>query len=167
MRFVLALSLGVLSFAAPLRFEITLDPSIAPHGSSGRLLVFLADASKPREILSGGFVPGETWIAAKEVEFFAAGATINFDADNIAYPKPFSQAAPGDYEFMALLDPDHTYARSAQDGGDLYSAVVTVRGINPADTAPVKLVITKLTPMRPKPVDTDTVKLVEFVSPML
>jgi enterochelin esterase-like enzyme len=167
MRFVLALSLSVFAAAAPLRFEITLDPSIAPHGSSGRLLVFLADAKRPRDVLSGGFVPGETWIAAKEVEFFAAGSTINFDADNIAYPKPFSQAAAGDYEFMALLDPDHSYARNAQDGGDLYSAVVTVRGINPADTAPVKLTITKLTPMRPQPVDTDNVKLVEFVSPML
>jgi enterochelin esterase-like enzyme len=167
MRFILALNLSVFAFAAPLRFEITLDPAVAPHGSSGRLLVFLADAKKPREILSGGFVPGETWIAAKEVEFFAAGATIPFDADVIAYPKPFSQAAPGDYEFMALLDPDHSYARNAQDGGDLYSAVVTVRGINPADSAPVKLVISKLTPMRPKPVDTDNVKLVEFVSPML
>lgn len=167
MRFVLALSLSVFATAAPLRFEITLDPSIAPHGSSGRLLVFLADAKQPRDVLSGGFVPGETWIAAKEVEFFAAGSTINFDADNIAYPKPFSQAAPGDYEFMALLDPDHSYARNAQDGGDLYSAVVTVRGINPADAAPVKLAITKLTPMRPQPVDTDNVKLVEFVSPML
>lgn len=167
MRLLLALSLGLLSFAAPLRFEITLDPAIAPHGSSGRLLVFLADAKQPRETLSGGFVPGETWIAAKEVDFFAPGATINFDADNIAYPKPFSSAAPGDYEFMALLDPDHSYARAAQDGGDLYSAVVTVRGINPADTAPVKLTITKLTPMRPAPADTDNVKLVEFVSPML
>ena len=167
MRFVLALSLGVLSFAAPLRFEITLDPSIAPHGSSGRLLVFLADAKQPRDVLSGGFVPGETWIAAKEVEYFAAGSTIQFDADVMAYPKPFSQAGPGDYEFMALLDPDHSYARNAQDGGDLYSAVVTVRGINPADTAPVKLTITKLTPTRPAPADTDYVKLVEFVSPML
>jgi enterochelin esterase-like enzyme len=167
MRFVLALTLSVFAAAAPLRFEITLDPKVAPQGSSGRLLVFLADASKPREILSGGFVPGETWIAAKEVEYFAAGSTIVFDADVIAYPKPFSQAAPGDYEFMALLDPEHLYARSAQVGGDLYSAVVTVRGINPADTAPVKLVITKITPVRPKPVDTDTVKLVEFVSPIL
>src|ERR1700683_3788201 len=99
MRLVLALTVAVCAVAAPLRFEITLDPKVAPQGSSGRLLVFLADASKPREILSGGFVPGETWIAAKEVEFFAAGSTINFDADNIAYPKPFSQAAPGDYEF--------------------------------------------------------------------
>ena len=167
MRFVLALSLSLFAAAAPLRFEITLDPSVAPHGSSGRLLVFLADAKQPRDVLSGGFVPGEIWIAAKEVEYFASGSTIEFDADQTAYPKPFSQAARGDYEFMALLDPDHTYARSAQVGGDLYSAVVTVRGINPADTAPVKLVINKLTPMRPKPVDTETVKLVEFVSPML
>ena len=97
MRFVLALTLSAFaSFAAPLRFEITLDPSVAPHGSSGRLLVFLADAKQPRETLSGGFVPGETWLAAKEVEFFAAGSTIVFDADNLAYPKPFSSAAPGD-----------------------------------------------------------------------
>jgi S-formylglutathione hydrolase FrmB len=167
MRLVLALALSACAYAAPLRFQITLDPSVAPHGSSGRLLVFLADASKPRDVLNGGFVPGETWIAAKEVEFFAAGSTIDFDADIVAYPKPFSQAAPGDYEFMALLDPDHSYARSAQDGGDLYSAVVTVRRVNPADTAPVKLVITKLTPTRPKPVDTESIKLVEFVSPML
>lgn len=168
----LALFLGVLAAhvsgaTAPLQFEITLDPSVAPRGSSGRLLVFLADAKTPRRLLSGGFVPGETWIAAKEVEYFASGSTIVFDADRIAYPKPFSQAVPGDYEFMALLDPDHSYARNAQDGGDLYSAVVTVRGINPADTAPVKLVINKLTPVSPKPVDTETVKLVEFVSPML
>jgi enterochelin esterase-like enzyme len=167
MRFALALAFSVFAVAAPLRFEIKLDPSVAPHGSSGRLLVFLADAKQPREILSGGFVPGETWIAAKEVEWFASGSTIVFDADQTAYPKPFSQAAPGDYEFMALLDPDHTYARSAQDGGDLYSAVVTVRGINPADAAPVKLLINKVTPMRPQPADTETVKLVEFVSPML
>jgi hypothetical protein len=167
MRFVLALGLSLFASAAPLRFEITLDPSVAPQGSSGRLLVFLADAAKPREVLNGGFVPGETWIAAKEVEFFATGSTIVFDADQIAYPKPFSQAPAGDHEFMALLDPDHSYSRNAQDGGDLYSAVVTVRGMNPADSGPIKLLINKLTPMRPKPVDTDSVKLVEFVSPML
>src|ERR1700689_4400892 len=130
MRFLLGLCLATLAAAAPLRFEITLDPSVAPQGFSGRLLVFLADATKPREILSGGFVPGETWIAAREVEYFAAGSTIVFAPDVIAYPKPFSAAAPGDYEFMALLDTEHTYARNAQTGGDLYSAVVTVRGIN-------------------------------------
>ena len=170
MRFVAALFLSVLTVyvlgaAAPIRFDVRLDPSVAPHGSSGRLLVFLADAKTPRQILSAGFVPGDTWIAARE--YFAAGSTIILDPDQIAYPMPFSKARPGDYEFMALLDPDHSYARNAQDGGDLYSAVITVRGINPAATEPVRLVINKLTPAPPKPMDTETVKLVEFVSPIL
>ena len=44
----LALSLSVYALSAPLRFEITLDQKVAPHGSSGRLLVFLADAAGPR-----------------------------------------------------------------------------------------------------------------------
>lgn len=153
--------------AAPLRFEITLDPSVAPKGSSGRMIVFLADAAKPRERLSGGFVPGETWMAAMEFERIAPGATILFDADLLAYPKPFSQAARGDYEFMALLDPDHSYARTAQNEGDLYSAVLTLRDFNPADTAPVKLTLNKVTPAPPQQRDTENIKLVEFESPML
>src|SRR5580704_5508560 len=144
MRFV-GFFFAALSFAAPLRFEITLDPSVAPHGSSGRMIVFLADASKPRDRLSGGFVPGETWMAAMEFDRIASGATVVFDPDRQAYPKPFSQAAPGDYEFMALLDPDHSYALTAQNEGDLYSAVVTVHGVKPGDSALVKLVINKVT----------------------
>jgi putative esterase len=153
--------------AAPLRFEITLDPSVAPKGSSGRMILFLADASKPRERLSGGFVPGETWLAAMEFGHIAPGATVMFDPDRLAYPKPFSQAARGDYEFMALLDPDHSYALTEQNEGDLYSAVLTVHNFNPADTAPVKLTLDKITPPRPKPQDTENIKLVEFESPML
>lgn len=167
MRLLLSLLLAAFAAAGPLRFEITLDPSVAPHGSSGRLIVFLADASKPRDRLSGGFIPGETWMAAMEVDHFAAGATLIFDPDQKAYPKPFSQAADGDYEFMALLDPDHSYARTAQNEGDVYSAVVTVRGIHPADAAPVKLLLDKITPPRPPPADTENVKLVEFESPLL
>lgn len=153
--------------AAPLRFEITLDPSVAPKGSSGRMILFLADASKPRERLSGGFVPGETWMAAMEFGHIAPGATVMFDPDRLAYPKPFSQAARGDYELMALLDPDHSYALNGQNEGDLYSAVLTVHNFNPADTAPVKLTLDKITPSRPKPQDTENIKLVEFESPML
>ena len=158
---------AAVAWAAPLRFEITLDPKIAPKGSSGRMLVFLADASKPRERLSGGFVPGETWMAAMEFERIGPGETVAFDPDRLAYPKPFSQAAPGDYEVMALLDPDHSYALTAQNGGDLYSAVVTIRAIHPDDTPVVKLTLNKITPTRPKPHDTANIKLVEFESPML
>jgi enterochelin esterase-like enzyme len=44
---------------------------------------------------------------------------------------------------------------------------VTVHGVKPGDSAPVKLVINKLTPPRPKLADTENIKLVEFESPML
>jgi hypothetical protein len=160
-------AVAVVATAAPLRFEITLDPAVAPQGSSGRMIVFLTDASKPRERLSGGFIPGETWMAAMEYEHIGPGAAVMFDADVMAYPKPFSQAARGDYEVMALLDPDHSYALTAQSGGDLYSAVATLRDFNPANAAPVKLTLDKITPARPKPQDTENIKLVEFQSPML
>src|SRR6266849_7475489 len=113
MRLLLLIWFAAVAAAGPLRFEITLDASVAPHGSSGRMIVFLADASKTRDRLSGGFVPGETWMAAMEFDHIGPGATVMFDPDVKAYPKPFSQASPGDFEFMALLDPDHSYARTA------------------------------------------------------
>lgn len=158
---------ALVATAAPLRFEITLDAAVAPKGSSGRMILFLADASKPRERLSGGFVPGETWMAAQEFEHIGPGAKVMFDPDVLAYPKPFSEAARGDYEVMALLDPDHSYALTAQNEGDLYSAVLTLRDFNPATAGPVKLTLDKITPARPKLKDTENIKLVEFESPML
>jgi len=161
-KLILCLLFTVTAVASPRQIDITLDPGVAPHGASGRLLVFLADNAKPREVLNGGFVPGETWMAAMEVANFAAGSTISFDAEHKAFPKPFSQAPAGDHQFMALLDTDHSYALTAQNEGDLYSAVVVVHGNDP-----VKLTLNKVTPGRPRPVDTENVKLVEFESPML
>jgi hypothetical protein len=151
-----------LALAHPRQIDVTLDPSVAPRGSSGRLIVFMADNAKPRDVLNGGFIPGETWMAAMEISSFAAGSTIAFDAEHKAFPKPFSQAPAGDHQFMALLDTDHSYALTAQNAGDLYSAVAVVH-----DGEPVKLTINKVTPAKSKPVDTEIVKLVEFESPLL
>ncbi len=39
----------------------------------------------------------------------APGASVQFDADLIAYPRPFSALPPGDYEVRAVLDTDHSY----------------------------------------------------------
>jgi hypothetical protein len=161
-KLALCLFFAVGAFAAPRQIDVTLDPSVAPHGASGRLLVFLADNAKPRDVLAGSFIPGETWMAAMEISYFAAGSTITFDAERKAFPKPFSQAPAGDHQFMALLDTNHSYALTQQDEGELYSAVVVAH-----DGEPVKLTIGKVTPAKPKPVDTDIVKLVEFESPLL
>src|SRR5215475_11424193 len=146
---------------APLRFRVTLSKEIATKATSGRLFVLMTSAPEEMQTISIGFIPGSAWIAAMEIEYFAPGATIEFDPDLNAYPKPFSQAKPGTYQVMALLDPDHSYSYHGEDEGDLTSAVVKVENLNPADSSPVELTISRSIPARFKPADTDNVKLIE------
>ena len=152
---------------SPLRFRVTLSKEIAPKATSGRLLVLMTGAPQEMQTIRIGFIPGSTWVAATEVEHFAPGATIELNPDLKAFPKPFSQAKPGTYQVMALLDPNHTYAYHGEDEGDLTSAVVKVESLNPADAKPVELTITRATPARSKIAGAENVKLVEFQSPML
>src|SRR5258706_7530037 len=119
--------------AGPLRFEILLDNSLTSQATSGRMFVLMSSDAKKLNRLNTGFGPGATWIAAMEFENLEPGQTVKFDPDLKAYPREFSQAMPGDYQFMALLDQDHSYARANQDAGDLFSEVVQVKGLNPAD----------------------------------
>ncbi len=150
-----------------LRFRITLAKEIVPKSTSGRLFVLMTDSTQPLEKLSAGFVPGATWLAAMEVESLAPGQTTEFNPDVKAYPHPFSQAKPGTYQVMALLDPNHSYAYHEQDAGDLYSPVVKIENLNPADTEPVELTLTRVTEARFKTVDIENIKLAEFQSSLL
>src|SRR5262245_27097285 len=152
---------------APLRFRVTLSKEIATKATSGRLFILMTSAPEEMQTISIGFIPGSAWIAAIEIEYFAPGATIEFDPDLNAYPKPFSQAKPGTYQVMALLDRNHTYAYRGEDEGDLTSAIVKVENLNPTEAKPVELTLTRATPARFKPADTENVKLIEFQSPML
>src|SRR5262245_37833016 len=152
---------------SPLRFRVTLSKELAPKGASGRLLLLMTGAPREMQTISIGFLPGSTWVAATEIEHFVPGATVEFNPDLRAYPRPFSQAKPGTYQVMALLDLDHSYAYHGEDEGDLTSAVVKVETLNPADAKPIELTLTRSTPTRFKPADTENVKLVEFQSPML
>jgi hypothetical protein len=151
----------------PLRFQITLSAEIAPKGAAGRLFVFLEKGSEAVERIKVGFLPDSVWMAAKEVPYWKPGATIEFNPDEMAYPKPFSQAEKGDYVVMALLDPDHSFARERQDGGDLTSAVVVLKRLDPANAVPVALTLAAVTPAREPKADTENVKYVEFPSPSL
>jgi hypothetical protein len=152
---------------SPLRFRITLSNKIAPKAASGRLFVLMTGAPQEMRTIELGLIPGSTWVAATEVEHFAPGATIEFDPDLKAYPKPFSQARPGTYQVMALLDPNHTYAYHGEDEGDLTSAVVKNDNLNPADARPIELTLTRSTPAPVKYASDENIKLVEFQSPML
>src|SRR5215469_15294744 len=119
----------------PLKFRVKLGEAAAKRPVSGRLLVFMTSSKDERQLLGIEFVAGDTWVAGTEIESIGPGQAIEFDPDVRAYPKPFSQAAPGDYQVMALLDPDHSYPYTGQNEGDLYSGVVKVQGLNPALTA--------------------------------
>lgn len=153
--------------SAALHFRITLAKELAPTGTAGRLMVLMTDSPQAEQTLSVGFIPGKVWISAMEVEYFAPGATVDLYPDLNAYPKPFSQAKPGSYQIMALLDPDHTYAYHGEDEGDLTSTIVKVENLNPAETKPVELVISRTTPARSSSLDTENIKLVEFQSAAL
>ena len=107
---------------------------------SGRLLIFLRKGSGGKE-LGPSFVPGETWIAAREVVSLTPGSSVDVDADDITYPKPFSQAPDGDYQVQALLDVHHDY-NYEMAGGDPQSAVEILSAFHPATTtAPVPLTL--------------------------
>lgn len=154
-----------------LKIRISLSKELAPGGASGRLLVLMTDASQPQQTVRVGFVPGSTWIAAMEVTHLAAGAVIEFDPDANAYPRPFSQAKPGSYQVMALLDANHSYAYNGEGEGDLKSEVVKLENLNSPDAKqdakPIELTLSRVNPARPKPADTESIKLVEFQSSAL
>ncbi len=102
---------------------------------SGRLLVFVKQGESDKEVDITEFHPQDTWVTALEVHDLAPGAAVEVDADETAYPEPFSQLAPGDYEAQAVLDVDHTYNYSGRSPEDWMSAVVPLTGWNPAGGA--------------------------------
>src|SRR5262249_55007376 len=173
---LLLLSLSLLAIAAGtpapqqncwLKFRIKLAETVAQKPVSGRLLVFMTSSKQERQVLSIEYVSGDTWVAAAEVECLRTGQSIDFDPDIKAYPKPFSQAPPGDYQIMALIDPDHSYPYTSQNEGDLYSSVVKLQGLDPAHSSPVEATIDHRTEPRFKVADTHSIKLAEFESPLL
>jgi S-formylglutathione hydrolase FrmB len=123
--------------------------------------------TQERQRLGVGFIPGQTWLAGLEVEHLGAGETIEVDPDVKAYPRPFSRAPRGNYQFMALLDPDHSYPYTEQNAGDLYSPVARATGLDPANCAPVALALERVTEARFRPADTEIVKQATFESPRL
>ena len=104
---------------------------------SGRLLIFLKSGSGDKEVTTSEFRPAETWIAAREVQSVAPGATVEVDADDIAYPRPFSALAPGTYEAQAVLDVDHSYNYKGRTPQDWISPVVPLTAWKPGAPEPL------------------------------
>ena len=85
-------------------------------------------------------------MAAREVHDLAPGAAVDVDTDGIAYPKPFSELAPGDYQVQAVLDVHHTYNYGGLTPGDLISPVLTLKGWTPGQGAEPQIALSATAP---------------------
>lgn len=173
----LALLLGLIAFshidisaAERIRFRIRIDSAtfqMAKQPLSGRLLVFMTNQTKPLEMIEPDFLnPRSVWLAGMEVRNLTPDHPIDFDPDALAFPAPFSTSPSGDYQLMALLDTDHSYTYNGAGPGDLYSAVLVERKLNPASSGSIQLTLTKQVPERIL-ADTDSIKQIKFESPSL
>ena len=165
---ILACCLPAQLVAQSLRFHIKVAPELGATPVSGRMIVFLSSEQEPKKELSPGFAEttGTVWMAAKEVRNLKPGNTVDLDPDEIAFPKPLSQAPSGDYQAMALLDVNHNYAYRGSRPGDLRSAVIAVKNLNPANAPAVELVLNERIPEREIKAPPSS-EMLDFVSPAL
>jgi S-formylglutathione hydrolase FrmB len=130
---VLALATPCLA-ATPVIFHVTLAGTRATP-ASGRLLIFAMPRAQAKAAASGGviakvdageFNPKSSAIAALEIKDLKPGASVDIDADTLAFPSPFSRLAPGPYAAQAVLDQSHSYAYSGRGEGDIVSSVAVI-----------------------------------------
>lgn len=167
------LALALLAAAAPASaqhpvFRVTLprDTALAREPVSGRLIVFMT-STRPRAgaRLAPGMDPQAVWIAAREVTGLAPGATVEIDADSLAFPRPFSAAPAGRRWVMALLDTDRNANWLPFTSGDLVSAVDSVDAVG-TRAAPTPLTLSTRFP-QPRASAPEGVEVVELASPLL
>lgn len=146
-------------------FHVTLSAQFA-RSTSGRLLIFLHKGTDKKH-LDAGFLPGETWIAAREIDSLAPGASVDVDGDQTAFPKGFSAAPDGDYQAEAVLDVNHHYNYAEETPGDIDGPVVTLTAFNPATAPAVPLTLETEIPPRPATPLPAGVTAFHFLSPSL
>jgi|HubBroStandDraft_6_1064221.scaffolds.fasta_scaffold08141_5 enterochelin esterase-like enzyme len=105
------------------------DTNTAPI--SGRLLIFLKAGSGDSEVSNSEMHLTDAWVCAREVQNLAPGASVEVDADETAFPKPFSTLPSGIYEAQAVLDVDHNYNYKGRGPDDWVSPVVMLAGWKP------------------------------------
>jgi len=147
---------------------------------SGRLLIFLKSGSGDKEVSVSEFNgPGasEAFVCAREVRDLAPGASVEVDADELSFPKPFSEIGSGTYEAQAVLDVDHTYNYKERTPEDWISAVVAIPDWKPGSGSEPELVLdhhpetnpqrTAMLAKAKESATPDVAQLQEFESPLL
>ncbi|HUD57486.1 MAG TPA: alpha/beta hydrolase-fold protein [Terracidiphilus sp.] len=152
-------------------FHVSLSSEFA-HPVSGRLLLFVAPASgDAKDVDMNMMAPTSVYVAAKEVPSLEPGKTVDIDADDLVFPKPLSEAAPGTYRVQAVLDVHHSYNYDGRSPGDLVSAPTALTIPFSASDAP-QLKLAKIVPEPPDPLSqrpdvVAALKPFDFVSPVL
>src|SRR5579859_904810 len=150
------------------RFRITLSPDLGNEAAEGRLILLLSNQKDPAKVIEPeiGFHDFKVWLAAGEVQHLVPGASVEIDPDVLAYPEPWSHAAVGDYQVMAVLDVNHHYAYNGLESGDLRSAVTPLKHFDPASSQIVDLNLTERVHELSAKLPASMVQL-DFVSPAL
>lgn len=157
-------------------FRVEASPSLtAPL--NGRLLIFLKQGSGDKEVTTDEFRPTATFVAAQEIRDLEPGDAVEIDADQMAFPKPFSELTAGLYEAQAVLDVDHTYNYSGRNEHDWISPIVTLAGWHAGGATEPELVLDHHPEENPQQkaafeklkasATADTAQLQEFESPLL
>lgn len=154
------LTLLLLSIAAgPLRTQPGTPPHVffrvevgrsVPGPVSGRLLIFVKPGSGDKQVDNDPFHPGATWVTAREVQNVKPGSSIEVDANETAYPKPFSSLPAGDYEAQAVLDVDHSYNYGGRAPEDWVSSVTSLAHWPPVDGVEPVLILDQHPPTNPQ-----------------
>ncbi|HEY6251363.1 MAG TPA: alpha/beta hydrolase-fold protein [Candidatus Angelobacter sp.] len=154
--------------AQSIRFHIKVAPELSSTPVSGRMIVFLSSEPGPKKELAQGFADttNKVWIAAREIHDVQPGDTVDLDPDELAFPKPLSQAPAGNYQVQALLDVNHNYAYRGVRPGDLRSVVVALKELNPGKSQPIDLVLSERLPEKEIKLPPSS-ELLDFVSPSL
>ncbi|HTX74694.1 MAG TPA: alpha/beta hydrolase-fold protein [Terracidiphilus sp.] len=143
---------------------------------SGRLLIFLKSGTGDTTIDNDEMHPTGTWICAHEVRDLKPGDTVEVDADEAAFPQPFSALPGGVYEAQAVLDVEHDYNYHGRTTEDWVSPVVTLAGWRPGSESEPELVLDHHPPQSPQhaaleklkqAATSDVAQLQELQSPVL
>jgi S-formylglutathione hydrolase FrmB len=150
-------------------FHVMLSESF-PHPVSGRLLLFIGQAAGDSATVDMNMMsPESVYVVGREVSHLAAGESVDIDADDLAFPRPLSQATAGSYRVQAVLDVGHTYNYEGRVQGDVISSPVSID--LPFSASPT-LTLAQVLPQTPDPLASrsdviSALKPLDFVSPVL
>ncbi len=144
-------------------FEVRFDPAVQASPYSGRVYVVLTHEERvePRQIMGNWFDPPPTF--AVDVAGVAPDGSVVIDSGALWFPTRLGDLPAGPYRAQAVARRHPDSPRPGRGPGDLYSEAMTVT----IGGGPVTLTLDRVVSEERPFVETETVRLMEIVSPSL